>query len=216
MTKHFHDELQRMRTRVLDMGDLARRNLAEGVQSLLERDHVRASGVLRREATLNRLDVEIERDVLDLLALNQPMAQDLRVAGASLKIITYLDRIGRYGYDIAKIALGPHADLPGPAHPILRQMADSGLVMLDMALASYKGMDAAKARAVAARDDEVDRGYETIIEACVTHAERNPKDAAVAVRAVLVGRHLERAADNAQKIAEKTLYIVTGERRLAV
>lgn len=212
----FHQELERMTLRVLEMGTMARRNLDEGVRALLAEDRLGAQAVIKREDALNRLDVEIERDVLDLLALNQPMAQDLRVAGASLKIISYLDRIGRYGYDIAKAQVEAAPSMPPAIKHVLEKMVEGALRMHDMAMTAYQKRDAAKARAVAAEDDVVDRLYDEALKLCVQTMRDDPATIPACTQAVLVARHLERAADNAQKVAEKTLYIVTGERRLAV
>jgi phosphate transport system protein len=216
MTKQFHQQLDDLRARVLELGRLARLNVIEGVRSLVELDTKLAAQVVEREQQLNRLDVEIERDALDLLALNQPMAQDLRMLGATLKIITYLDRIGRYGYDIAKVA----RDMAGGEHvrkPVaFTVMAEHAMKMLDTALAAYRERDAAKARAVPAQDEVVDGLYEQVFRQCVTYMMEDSKTITACAHYILVARHLERAADNASKIAEKTLYMVTGERRLAV
>ena len=216
MTKQFHAQLEGLRNRVLEMGAMARLNLMEGVRSLVELDAGLAAQVIRREEQLNRIDVEIERDALDLLALNQPMAQDLRLLGATLKILTYLDRIGRYGYDIAKVA----RQMAGQEHvrkPVaFTVMAEHAARMLDQALAAYRDRDAALARAVPHQDEVVDGLYEQVFRQCVTYMLEDSKTITACAHYILVARHLERAADNASKIAEKTLYMVTGERRLAV
>src|ERR1041385_109810 len=133
MTKQFHQQLDAPRHRVGGRGRPARLNVTEGVQSLVGLDSALASKVIERGEQLNRMDVEIERDALDLLALNQPMAHDLRAIGASLKIITYLDRIGRYGYDIAKVT----RQMAGREHirkPVsFTLMAEHAMKMLDQA-----------------------------------------------------------------------------------
>ena len=168
MTKQFHAQLEALRGRVLAMAHLARMNVTEGVHSLVALDPGSADRVIERGEQLNRLDVEIERDALDLLALNQPMAQDLRTIGASLKIITYLDRIGRYGYDIAKVT----KQMAGREHirkPVsFTLMADSAMLMLDQAMKAYEERDAGLARAVPAQDNVVDALNEQIFRECVT------------------------------------------------
>jgi phosphate transport system protein len=212
----FHQELETVKGRVVEMARLARLNLTEGVESLLELDQQLARQVIEREDQLNRMDVEIERDILDLLALNQPMAQDLRTAGASLKIITYLDRIGRYGYDIAKVS----RQMEGVQHlrkPVaFRLMAEAAMKMLDAAMEAYRDRDAAKARTVTPQDEIVDGLNDQVFRDCVTHMMEDPRTISLSAHYILVARHLERAADNASKIAEKTLYMITGERRLQV
>lgn len=220
MTKQFHEQLEALRRRVLAMAQESRASLLDGLKSLIDDDPRLADSVIARGETLNRMDVELERDALDLLALNQPMAQDLRTIGASLKIITYLDRIGRYGYDIAKIekvlAEGSSGGKP-PRRPVAFQvMADSAVMMLDQALDAYATRDAAKARAVKKQDDVVDGLEDEIFRQCVTYMMEDPRTITACSHYILVARHLERVADNAAKIAEKTLYAVTGERRLKV
>lgn len=216
MTKQFHQQLEALRGRVLAMAHLARLNVTEGVQSLVSLDPGMAGRVVERGEQLNRLDVEIERDALDLLALNQPMAQDLRTIGASLKIITYLDRIGRYGYDIAKVT----KQMAGREHirkPLsFTVMADHAMKMLDQAMQAYENRDAEAARAVPAQDNVVDALNDQIFRECVTYMMEDPRTVTVCAHYILVARHLERAADNARKIAEKALYMTTGERRLQV
>jgi phosphate transport system protein len=216
MVRHFHQELEAVKGRVLEMGGLARQNLLDAVHSLLELDQELARKVIAREDQLNRMDVEIERDILDLLALNQPVAQDLRTAGASLKIITYVDRIGRYGYDIAKVT----RKMEGAQHirkPVaFLPMAEAGMRMLDTALEAYRDRDAAKARSVPPQDEVVDGLYDQVFRDCVTHMMEDPRSISLSAHYILVARHLERVADHANKIAEKTLYMVTGERRLQV
>jgi len=216
MTKQFHEQLEALRKRVLHMGKETRASLLDGVKALVEDDLKLAESVIARGEALNRLDVELERDALDLLALNQPMAQDLRTAGASLKIITYLDRIGRYGYDVAKIV----RKMEGAQHirkPVaFLPMAEAGMKMLDTALEAYRDRDASKARTVTPQDEVVDGLNDQVFRDCVTHMMEDPRAITLSAHYILVARHLERAADNASKIAEKALYMVTGERRLQV
>jgi len=217
MTKQFHAQLDALHRGVLRMGKEARASLVDGLRSLVEDDVRLADSVIAHGERLNRLDVELERDALDLLALNQPMAQDLRTIGASLKIITYLDRIGRYGYDIAKVEKALSDGTRPPRKPVAFQvMADSAVRMLDQALDAYATRDAAKARAVKKQDDVVDGLEDEIFRQCVTYMMEDPRTITACSHYILVARHLERAADNASKIAEKALYMATGERRLPV
>lgn len=180
MTKQFHEQVETLRKRVLQMGKEARQSLLDGVKSLVDDDPKLAASVVARGEALNRLDVELERDALDLLALNQPMAQDLRTIGASLKIITYLDRIGRYGYDIAKVEqvlAGEGTDgKKAPRKPVAFQvMADSAVRMLDHALEAYAGRDAAKARSVKKQDDVVDGLEDEIFRQYITFMMEDPQ-----------------------------------------
>ncbi len=216
MTKQFHQDLEKLKLRVLEMATKARLNIVEGVRSLVERDLDLVDKVVARGEELNRMDVEIERDALDLLALNQPVAQDLRTIGASLKIITYLDRIGRYGYDLAKITKQMGLKESGPKPVTLNLMAEHAMTMLDATMAAYRDRDGTKARAVKPQDEVVDALYEQMFRTTVTMMMEDPRTISRGAHLILAARHLERCADNAAKIAEKTLYMCTGERRLPV
>ncbi|MEK6985244.1 MAG: phosphate signaling complex protein PhoU [Candidatus Thermoplasmatota archaeon] len=216
MTREFHEQIEHLRAQVLHMGAQARLNLIEGVQSLVRQDAALARRVIQREEELNRLDVQIEAEALSLLARNSPLAADLRTIGASFKIITYLDRIGRYGYDIAKVTL-ELVNRELPRKPVaFTLMAEKAMAMLDEALASYRKQDAALARAVPEQDEVVDALYEQIFRDSITHMMEDPRTITTYAHYILVARHLERAGDNARKIAEKALYMATGERRLPI
>lgn len=214
MTQQFHRELDALRQKVLRMGTLARTNLIEGVQALANLDPKLMDVVKKRDDEINHLDVEIERTTLELLARNQPMAGDLRFLGATLKIITYLDRIGRYGWDCAKIV----KEMQGKEHVrklvAIPHMADLAAQMVEQALKAYAERDEKLAREVFPRDELVDRLYEQVFRECVTYMLEDARTIGVCAHYILVARHLERAADNAAKIAEKTVYMCTGERRL--
>lgn len=228
--RKFHQDVDDLVARVVRMAQMSRRSVHEGVEAFAALDAEAARRVVAMNQDINRLDVEIEARSLDLIALHQPMAVDLRTLGASLKVITYLDRIGRYGYDVAKAALA----LEGKAHvrklvgtrsasegaagtavpasiPIMR---DKALHLLDEAVEAFRTRDAARARKVQPADDEVDALYEQIFRECITYMLEDPRSITQCTQYILVARHLERVGDNAGKIAEKAIYMATGERRL--
>lgn len=212
--RRFHHDVDELVQRVVTMGHMARRSVKEGVDALAALDVDAARRVLAFNQEINRIDVEIEAKALDLIALRQPMASDLRTLGASLKAITYLDRIGRYGYDIAKATLA----LEGKGHvrrlvgiPI---MAEKALALLDASMKAFATKDAALARTVQPGDDDVDALYEQIFRECLTYMIEDPRNITQCTQYILVARHIERVGDNAGKIAEKTIYMATGERRL--
>ncbi len=216
MTRPFHLRLEEIEARVVAMAGLAKENVLQGVASLMALDGALAAKVRARGETLNRMDVEIERDLLDLLALNQPVAKDLRAIGASLKIITYIDRIGRYGYDIANAAIALEGKDAVPRPPSFPHMAQKATSMLDEAMQSYREHDADRARRVRPEDEEVDALDDQVFRQCITYMMEDARAIGPCSHYILVSRHLERVADNACKIAEKALYMITAERRLQV
>ncbi|HWG90552.1 MAG TPA: phosphate signaling complex protein PhoU [Candidatus Thermoplasmatota archaeon] len=214
MTRQFHHQLDEMRKHVLDMGEMAKRNLLNGTKSLTDLDVALAEEVIALDASLNKMDVSLEAEILNLIARHQPMGTDLRTLGASLKIITYLDRIGRYGYDIAKVT----KEFGGKSHVrklvAIPLMAKTVGEMVDNALLAYKTSQAQPAREVFAMDETVDALYDQVFRQCVTFMLEDPATISQCAHYILVARHLERAGDNACKVAEKTKYMITGERRL--
>jgi phosphate transport system protein len=214
MERPFHKDVEELRSEVARMGRLAVLSLTEAVKALETRDPGLATRVLARDRELDSVDVRIEARILELIALHQPMAKDLRVLGASLKLITYLDRIGRYGYDIAVAALSA-MEGPGPPPPPrgILLMARATERMAELALEAYEHDDPAKAHAAIEADDEVDELYDEVFRASLTYMMQDPPTIRAMTEYLLVARHLERAADNAVKVAEKALYIATGERR---
>jgi phosphate transport system protein len=212
--RSFHKDIDDLVDRVVQMARLSRQSVNDGVAAFAALDVEAARRVIDLNQQVNRADVAIEARALDLIALHQPMAKDIRTLGATLKIITYLDRIGRYGYDVAKATIA----LEGRAHvkklvgiPLMR---DKALALLDGSIEAFRTRDAAKARTVQPADDEVDALYDQIFRECLTYMIEEPRNITVCTQYILVARHLERVGDNAGKIAEKTIYMVTGERRL--
>ena len=210
----FHRDIDELVGRVVKMADTCRVAVHEGVESFVNLDQDRARNVIALNKQVNEMDVDIEMRTLNLIALHQPMAVDLRVLGAIMKIITYLDRIGRYGYDCAKATLA----MEGKAHikrlvgiPIMR---DKALGLLDRAIQAFRTRDEKLAGTVEQADDEVDALYEECLRECVTYMIEDPRTISQCTHYILVARHIERIGDNAVKIAEKTIYATTGKNRL--
>src|ERR1051326_4861340 len=176
MDRAFHKDVEDLTARVVRMAELSRKSVQDGVDAFAALDAAAAQRVVALNQEINRADVDIEARSLDLIALHQPMARDLRALGPALQIIPYLDRIGRYGYDVAKATLA----LEGKAHvrklvgiPIMR---DRALGILDMAVTAYRSHDAALARQVQPADDDVDGLYDQIFRDCVTHMIEDPRN----------------------------------------
>ena len=149
---------------------------------------------------------------MQILVSQQPAAGEFRTLGAVLKIITYLDRIGRYGRDIARLAARTPLGERGSPWSLLQKMADQAAAMVQAALEGFETRDLKRSRAVYDADDAVDELNRQVLTECAAgmkSAEGNP----AYLHEVLVARDLERVADNACKIAEKTIYMVTGQRR---
>jgi phosphate transport system protein len=211
MVKKFHDDLKKLNKQVIEMGHLSRDFLKDSVKSLKDQDIELAKKILKTKNKIANMDSLIEEKALILLTLHQPMAKDLRKIAAILKIITYLNRIGRYAKDIAKITV----ELSGRAQVkklvSIPYMADTVCKMIDDALLSFEKEDISYIDKFSERDDSVDVLRYSIFRECLTYMMENSKTITTCTNYVMVARYLERCADHAVKIAEKIHYMITGE-----
>jgi len=211
LTEKFHEELAQLKDKVDDMGELAKDMLETSIKALREQDVELANSVIAKCKTIMALDHTIEDETLKLITLNQPMASDMRLIATILKLITYITRIGRYGNDIAKVAI----DLSEEAHigklVSLPQM--SGLVcsMIDDALLAFKHQDLKYISNFQEREDTIDAMRYSIYREGISYMMENPKYITRCTQYILIARYLERCGDHACKMAEKIHYMVTGE-----
>lgn len=206
-------EIATIKGHVHEMGQWAIGMVQRGVATF---DTFDASGIQEMYAMDDRLDafdVDIEHEAIRLLVTRQPAARDARTLGAVLKVITYLDRVGRLGLDTARYV----KEFPTKEHfspwSLLQMMAEQSTTMLRVALDAFDSGDLEKAKAVYEADDAVDELNRQVLRECMVGLAGKPPEPPQLVLYVLVGRHLERVADNACKIAEKTIYMQTGHRR---
>ena len=172
-----------------------------------------AQAVLDRDATLDRFDEEIEHEVIGFLVLKQPTAVDLRTAAALLKITTHLDRIGRLGFDMARITTPGPAPSVADLDAVLDRMDELVESMVQQSLEALEGDRAPEAMGLFVRDDVGGPIAPSSDAPDRSGAVRDPMSALQLSNELLVARHFERIADNACKIGEKTIYAVTGQRR---
>ena len=208
MTRHFHDELDALKQTLLAMGGLVEDQIRRAMRALLERDDVIAQEVIDRDRQVNTYDVEVDEQCVNLLALHQPAASDLRFITTAMKIVTDLERIGDQAVNIAQRALElnrepqlkPYIDLP--------RMADRAQRMVKESLDAFVAGDTALARQVCAADAEVDALKEQIFRELLTYMMEDPRTVSRAIRVILISRFMERVADHATNIAEMVIYMV--------
>jgi phosphate transport system protein len=206
-------EIHRLKGRAVEMGHWALQMVHDGWAAFHAGDLVAAQKVLDRDTDLDRYDEDIEHEVISFLVLKQPAAVDLRTAAALLKITTHLDRIGRLGFDMARITTPEvHPDVPEVSN-LLEAMDRTVESMVQQSLDALLEDQAPLALGLFVRDDEVDRMHREATRLVVRELVRDPMSALHLSNALLVARHFERIADNACKIGEKTIYAVTGQRR---
>lgn len=213
MVEKFHKELENLKKEVIEMGNLAKEMLFNAVEALKNRDVRLAEEVVSKKREIAEMDQKIEEKALQLIALYQPMAKDMRAIACILKMITYLTRIGRYGKDIANVAK-KLADKPHIAKLVeIPYMAEVVCKMIDDALKAFETEDLSLIEDFSERDDSVDALRYSIFRECITYMMEEPKNITRCTHYVMIARYLERCADHACKIAEKVYYMVTGERK---
>ena len=208
MQRHFHEELDALKQTLLAMGGLVEEQIRRAMIALLERDGDLAREVIKRDTQVNAYDVEIDEKCVELLALYQPTAGDLRFITTAMKIVTDLERIGDQAVNIAQRALElnqepqlkPYIDLP--------RMAENAQRMVKESLDAYVGRDTALARRVCAADADVDALKEQIFRELLTFMMEDARTIPRAIRLILISRFLERVADHATNIAEMVVYMV--------
>lgn len=205
------EELQALERSLLEMGSLADTMVVRAVDALCALDVEAANEVVRSDDVVDRLDIEIEGRCLRLLALQQPMAGDLRVIGTSMKMITDLERIGDLAVDIAKTARKVEGDLGTTDFIDLRKMADVALHMLRLSLDAFVRRDLEIVAQVCRMDDEVDDLYRTLRGQIHNRMREHPDEDVAASWLLLSIHHLERVADHAVNIAERVSFMVTGK-----
>jgi len=209
--RSYEEDLKRLRDMIVRMGGLAERQVAEAAQSLVERDSDLAAEVVQRDAEIDRLEREIEAFCVRLLALRQPMGQDLRLIIAAMKISHDLERIGDYARNGAKrsIVLAQQPAL-GSLNGFSR-MAALVQANLQGAIDALVHEDAARADEIWAADEPVDDIYNGIFREMLTFMMEDPRNITAATHLLFVAKNLERIGDHATNIAETVHFAVRGE-----
>ena len=210
--RHFHEQLDQLKQRLLDMSERAEALVDLSVDALLHRDAGKADAVIEGDTEIDALEVEVEELAVSLLALQQPMARDLRFIISAIKISSDLERVGDHAVNIAQstqrlvamrsnITPDPGSRRHGaPRAPHARRRLD----------AFVRG-DGALGRDVCRRDDEVDALHDSLFRILLTHMMEDPTTITAALELFLVSRNLERVADLATNIAEDAVYLAEGK-----
>ena len=212
ISKQFDNELEEIRSDVLNMGGLAEQQFADALRALIEFNVPLAESVLENELKLNACEVSIDEECVTLLARRQPAAGDLRLIIAVIKTITDLERIGDEAQKIAKMAINL-AEKSGPKSYYIGINAMGNFVrhMVHDALNAFARVDSQEALATAGREPESDEQYGAVLRQLVTYMMEDPRSITSAIDAIWVARALERIADHARNICEYVIYFVEGK-----
>ncbi len=209
LVRHFQDELEQLKTRLLEMGGLAEENVRLAVKGLVERDHETIDRVMVGDEPLNRLHIEIDNRCFTLLALYQPMAADLRAIVSAVKINTDLERVGDLAVNIAEAARRYASHAPVKKFIDIPRMATIAQSMLRDALDAFVRRDLELAQKVLNEDDKLDALKTQIFRELLTYMLQDPATIEPALDLILVSRHLERIGDHATNVAEDVIFIVS-------
>ena len=210
MDRHIDVELGRLKEELVRMAGLAEAAIGLSVKALVSRDAEMARQVIASDDAINTLELEIDERCLRAMARYQPEARDLRLLTMALKINNDLERMGDQAVNIAERTVELLKEpLPKPLIDIPR-MAVLAQQMVRDGLAAFVTRDAALARSVCQRDDEVDRLNAQVFQDLLTLMRQQPQTVAPGVDLILIGRHLERVADHATNIAEDVIYLAEG------
>ena len=209
--RHFHDELSDLKVRLLTMSGEAEAALGLAVEALLERDTAKAERVIAGDRVIDGMEMEIEERCMDLLALQQPMARDLRMLLSTLKIANDLERVGDHAVNIAQSTQRLAESRPITPEPELVEMARLARDMLSDALEAFIRGDAEAGREVCRQDDKVDTLHRSVFRILLTHMMEDPHSIGAGMELFLVSRNLERVADLATNIGEDVVFLVEGK-----
>ncbi len=208
--RHFHEEMEVLKSHLVSMSGIAEETVRLAVEALLDRDIEKAQEVVRRDDQLDALELMIDDLAINLLALQQPMAKDLRFITAAMKIGNDLERVGDHAVNIAEELEFLMKTAPVPMLPELEEMARIATEMLSDALNAFVNGDSRIAREVVDRDDRVDELHENNFRILLTHMMEDPRKITAGMDLFLVSGNIERIADLATNVAEEVVFFVEG------
>jgi len=208
----YHRDLHKLKEEVISMGSLVSKAIGDSVLSLKNRDVGLAQKVIEMDTEIDAMDHRIEEDCMRLLALQQPMARDLRLIISALKMSIDLERMGDLALEIAIItkitasvpSVKPLVDIP--------RMSDICQEMLKNIMIAFENKDVELAKVVAKRDDEIDMLFDQVRRELISYMIEDPKKITGAQHLNFVARYLERIGDHITNISENVVFMVTGER----
>ena len=209
LVRHLQEELEILKTRLLEMGGLAEERVRQAVRGLADREFALIETVLAGDEPVNQLHIEIDDRVLKLLALHQPVAADLRAVMAAVKINTDLERVGDLAVNIAEAAKRYTLHPPVKKLIDIPRMAEIAQAMLRDALDAYVKGDVALAQHVLNEDDKLDALKTQIFRELLTFMLQDPTTIEPSLDLILVSRHLERIGDHATNVAEDVIFMVS-------
>ncbi|MFW5985349.1 MAG: phosphate signaling complex protein PhoU [Halanaerobiaceae bacterium] len=212
MRRNFNNKLKNLKNEMLKMGSLVEETIYDSIEALKEQDLELAKQVIERDDQIDEYEVEIEEKCIQLIALQQPVARDLRTIIVISKVVTDLERIGDHASNIAHMVLEiGQAELIKPLIDVPR-MTDIVNRRLRESLNAFLEFDVEKAQEIAQEDEKVDQLDEQILRELLTFMMNDPATINQAIFLIFISRFLERIGDHSTNICERVIYMATGER----
>jgi phosphate transport system protein len=208
--KSYEEELRQLGNLIARMGGLVEEQIAGAIEVVLRRDAARAAEIVQADAKIDRLEGEIDAQVIRIMALRQPMAVDLRFVLGALRIAADLERAADYAKNVAKraIALAEVAPLR-PVHSIARMGAKVREMLKDV-LDAFAANDIEKAISVWNRDEELDEMYSSLFRELLTYMMEDPRNISGSTHLLFIAKNIERIGDHTTNIAESIHFLVKG------
>jgi len=211
MSLHLHRDLEKLKKDILTMGAMVESAVRKSIAALHEHRASLAQEVIDGDERIDRWEIDVEEQCLKILALHQPVAEDLRFIAAVIKMNSDLERMGDLAVNIAEQALFLASEPPLPVPATLTAMSEAAMRMARESLDAFVNRNTSAARAICAQDDKVDQYNRDIIVELERLMEADPRTIGGRMRLFSVSRQLERIADHATNIAEDVVYLVEGE-----
>ena len=212
IVKDFNEELSQLDNLLAEMGGLCEAQLSKAMEAMVKRDVDLASAVIEGDRRIDELEKEVDSLAINLIALRQPMAADLRMIIASLKVANNLERVGDYAKNIGKrtIALSKSPVISNTANSIQR-MSTMVEGMIKNALDALINRDSQRAKDVRISDQEVDQMHSSLFKELLTFMAEDPESISTCTHLLFVAKNLERVGDHMTSVAEQIVFIVEGE-----
>src|ERR1051326_4098114 len=210
-SKHYEQQLRELKDKLLLMSHKAEEMISDSIGALVDRRPTLAEDVIKRDDDVDRLEVSIDNLCYEILALEQPVARDLRFIATALKIVKDLERIGDVAVNIAErvLELLDQAELNRLID--LRVMADAAQKNLKESLDAFVNSDVEAAKNIIFNDKRIDDMYEQIFRKLLSYMLEDPRTISPALKSIFIAKHLERIGDHSANIAEMVVFLVTGQ-----
>jgi phosphate transport system protein len=210
-SKHYEQQLRELKEKLLLMSHQAELMISDSIRALVDRRPTLAADVIKKDDELDALEIKIDNLCYEVLALEQPVARDLRFIATALKIVKDLERIGDIAVNIAERALELIQEPELKRLVDLPIMADAAQKILKESLDAFVNSDAELAEKVILNDNVVDDLYEQIFRELLTYMLEDPRSISRAIKLIFIAKHLERVGDHSANIAEMVVFLVKGQ-----